>query len=270
MDETQTAQTTQGHADIAQAAVAADWLLLAETWLSACSSRSNFSRPLADIQANVGAISATLFHVPAMRTPPSMVAAVSQRGIQSAATPATNRTDLAQLSRSVDVQFLSQLKGTGSIKPRNKTKAKRELETAVVMLHRGTAGYDILEVTFDGHPTETAIADLKATAAFLIRNWIPSEKVQPTSDCPDASHGEAYQPNGILGEMNPYKLSPSEMRVCSMIGQGMSPAEIAATLGLSVETIRTHLKGIFVKTETSSQRELMLMIFKPTPMRAAS
>lgn len=272
MNETFTAQTSNRQPHTAQdtvlAIAPAEWLLFAESWLSACRTKTEFSQPLATMKAALDAQTVTVFHVPAMRAPAALVASSRQTGTVPEAL-GISRTDIARLSRDTDVHLLPQLSGGQAHRPRAKQKAKQQVHIAVIVLGRGAAGYDIMEVTFGGQPAEGTTENLAAMAAFLIRTWTPTKATTPVQDGAAQAGGD-HQPHGVLGEMNPYKLSRSEMRVCKMIGQGMSPADIAASLGLSVETIRTHLKGVFAKTNTSSQRELMLMIFKQTPLRAAS
>jgi DNA-binding NarL/FixJ family response regulator len=51
-------------------------------------------------------------------------------------------------------------------------------------------------------------------------------------------------------------LSPREAEVLLMLQQGRSNAEIAAALGVGVETIRTHAHNIYRKLGVSSRREL--------------
>lgn len=67
-----------------------------------------------------------------------------------------------------------------------------------------------------------------------------------------------------------YGLTPAEARLASSLVRGMSPAQAAAALGLTVNTVRTHLKRIFSKTETRRQSDLMrLLLTGPAPLRAA-
>ena len=54
-----------------------------------------------------------------------------------------------------------------------------------------------------------------------------------------------------------FDLTPAEARVASSIAGGATVAEAAAVLGLSRETIRTQLKGVFTKTGFRRQGELV-------------
>lgn len=67
-----------------------------------------------------------------------------------------------------------------------------------------------------------------------------------------------------------YGLTPAEARLASRLVRGMSPAQAASALGLTVNTVRTHLKRIFSKTETRRQSDLVrLLLTGPAPLRAA-
>lgn len=53
-----------------------------------------------------------------------------------------------------------------------------------------------------------------------------------------------------------FDLTQSEARVFALIAAGKSPAEAAASLGVAMSTVRTHLLHIFAKTGTGRQAEL--------------
>ena len=57
-----------------------------------------------------------------------------------------------------------------------------------------------------------------------------------------------------------FSLTDREADVALMLGNGLSPAEIAAALHIQLETARDHLKSIFEKTETNRQAELAALL----------
>lgn len=54
-----------------------------------------------------------------------------------------------------------------------------------------------------------------------------------------------------------YSLTWAETHVLGHLLRGRAPRQIAADLGVAVSTVRTHLKRLYAKTATSSQRELL-------------
>jgi DNA-binding CsgD family transcriptional regulator/PAS domain-containing protein len=60
--------------------------------------------------------------------------------------------------------------------------------------------------------------------------------------------------------MDAYGLTPAEARVALAISSGLSIPEAAKTLGLSPNTIKTQLRGVFGKSGLSRQTELARMI----------
>ena len=59
-----------------------------------------------------------------------------------------------------------------------------------------------------------------------------------------------------------FDLTPGEARIATTIAGGRSPMTVSADLQLSVETVRAHLKSIFVKTGTHNQSELAVMLHR--------
>lgn len=57
-----------------------------------------------------------------------------------------------------------------------------------------------------------------------------------------------------------YDLTPAETRVAELLSQGFSPAAVAADLGITINTVRTHLKRIFEKTGIGRQSELVRLL----------
>lgn len=57
-----------------------------------------------------------------------------------------------------------------------------------------------------------------------------------------------------------YGLTPAEGRLTALIASGNQVQSSAELLGVSVSTVRTHLKHVFSKTETSSQAELIRLL----------
>ncbi|MFB9951373.1 helix-turn-helix transcriptional regulator [Rhizobium puerariae] len=57
-----------------------------------------------------------------------------------------------------------------------------------------------------------------------------------------------------------FDLTPAEARVARGIAMAQTPETVAASLGVSLETVRSHLKRIMGKTGTTRQAELVLLL----------
>lgn len=55
-------------------------------------------------------------------------------------------------------------------------------------------------------------------------------------------------------------LTPAEARVAALVAQGEKPADIAASGNVSVHTVRSQIKSIFLKTEVTSQAQLTKLV----------
>jgi DNA-binding NarL/FixJ family response regulator len=53
-------------------------------------------------------------------------------------------------------------------------------------------------------------------------------------------------------------LTPRELDIVQLVGQGLGNKEIARQLGVGVATVRTHLARIYEKLRTESRVELAL------------
>lgn len=63
-----------------------------------------------------------------------------------------------------------------------------------------------------------------------------------------------------------FGLTPSEARIVGLLGADQSLAEIGDSLGVSHNTLKTHMRHIFQKTETSSQSQLVRLVVKALGM----
>jgi DNA-binding CsgD family transcriptional regulator len=81
---------------------------------------------------------------------------------------------------------------------------------------------------------------------------------------------DASQPPQFEGEAlaRLYRLTPTELQVALEIARGKTLQDIADTLSITMNTIKTHLKHIFAKTGVTRQGELMrLIMLSSRPVR---
>lgn len=122
--------------------------------------------------------------------------------------------------------------------------AVRQGDTAEAQI--GRRGFGIPASRVDGRP---AIIHLLPLRQGKRRNLAP----RATAAIFVAS-GAAPSVDDALAAL--FDLTESEARVFALIAGGKSPAEAAASLGVALSTVRTHLLHIFAKTGTGRQAEL--------------
>lgn len=64
----------------------------------------------------------------------------------------------------------------------------------------------------------------------------------------------------VEGVQAAFGLTPAEARVAALVGRGLSGPQSAAALGISPETVKTHLARCFAKTGLHSQAELARLL----------
>ncbi len=64
-------------------------------------------------------------------------------------------------------------------------------------------------------------------------------------------------PGDAFGKL--YGLTGGELRVALKVASGLAPQETAETLGIGLQTVKTHLQHIFQKTGTARQAELVAL-----------
>jgi len=63
-----------------------------------------------------------------------------------------------------------------------------------------------------------------------------------------------------------FGLTPTEARVTAKLGAGRSAEQIADEMGISLETVRTHIRRTLSKTGTGRQGELISLVLRTTPL----
>jgi DNA-binding CsgD family transcriptional regulator len=81
----------------------------------------------------------------------------------------------------------------------------------------------------------------------------------------DAASPPPLDPD-VLQQM--FSLTAAEARLAGKLALGWSIEEIATESGISIETVRTHIKRVLSKTATSRQGELISLVLRSVPFRA--
>ena len=95
-------------------------------------------------------------------------------------------------------------------------------------------------------PVRGLAVDGTASPSAVVFANDPSKRIRPADE--------------ILHQL--FKLTPAECRVALLLADGRSPREISQLIGVSTNTLKTHLSNIYSKTATSGQPALVRLLTK--------
>lgn len=142
-------------------------------------------------------------------------------------------------------------------------------EVVVILLERNGRQTDVIEFHFPTPLERSEKLDFETLLPTLVRSWSGRRTGLVTQAGMDvrmararaSAAAERFQwDEPLLGMANPARLSRAEFRVCLLLSRGLSVKGVTDELGLTEATIRTHLRSIYAKTETSSLAELLYRI----------
>ena len=140
------------------------------------------------------------------------------------------------------------------------------VDIVVVGLESTGLQHDYLEFHFANDLTRDDKEAIESLLPVLVRAWSGRKAGLVTQAQIDdrilearaAAQANKIKPNApLLGTSNPAQLSRSEFRVCLLLSRGLSTKGVTDELGLSEATIRSHLRSIYSKTNTSGLPELV-------------
>jgi len=149
---------------------------------------------------------------------------------------------------------------------------RRLAELAVIPLSVDERNLDFLELHFPRALDHAGHAILNMTAETLVRSWrnrkpgLMTEAILRSRPTEETVADRAP----ILSFENPARLSRAEFRVCMYLSRGYSNEGARRELGISRSTLRTHLRNIYQKTETSGQSELIYRLLQPVHQAATA
>jgi DNA-binding CsgD family transcriptional regulator len=113
---------------------------------------------------------------------------------------------------------------------------------AVPLTGRGGEHYVAHVLSLSAGARRLAGADDRAVAALFVQ--------KASRDLPS--------PHNAIAKL--YRLTPTELRVLSGIVQVGGAPEVAEAMGISVSTVKTHLRRLFAKTGTDRQADLVKLV----------
>lgn len=142
-------------------------------------------------------------------------------------------------------------------------------EVVVMVLASNQQQSDYIEFHFTRRIERSEKLEFEGLLPTIVRSWTGrktgivtqtrmNDRLVRARDSVQAEKLEWDAP--ILGMSNPAQLSRAEFRVCLLLSRGLSVKGVTDELGLTEATVRTHLRSIYSKTDTSSMAELLYRI----------
>jgi DNA-binding CsgD family transcriptional regulator len=143
-------------------------------------------------------------------------------------------------------------------------------ETAVVALSSDGKWTDFLEFHFAHRLGHGTVGLLNMVAGTLSRTWANRAPglFSDTLLTAQAESKPGFR-DPLLSLSNPARLSRAEFRVCLLLSRGLNAGAVCTELGITASTLKTHLRSIFAKTETTSLAELLFQLLSPLRIDAA-
>lgn len=153
-------------------------------------------------------------------------------------------------------------------------RANRITEVCAILLSSERDGAHVLNLLFALPPSAEVLALLDALAPALAGAWDRrNPAVLPASRRSGLSVvGDEAEEAPLLGVGNPAGLTRAEFRICALLSEGVAARDLPEALGISESTLRSHLRNIYAKTETTGQAGLIHRLMKhaapAVPLRA--
>ena len=125
----------------------------------------------------------------------------------------------------------------------------------------------VLMLSSGSTPSEVMLARQRGAAGYLNKSVNRDALLAAIERV--AVGGAAFQLATPGGE-DPVVLSPRELEVLNQLGRGLGNKELGVALGVGGETIKNHLKAVFLKLEVSGRAEAVARGYELGLISAAS
>ncbi len=165
----------------------------------------------------------------------------------------------------------SELAGSLLVAPQTRLARWMELrgihDVICIVLAVDDEATDVLELCFTHRPRGADSYLVDALAPALASAWehrgaqllvsLRRAAIRPV--------GPQARDEALLGPANPAGLTRAEFRICGLFAAGSSTREIMEQLQISESTLRSHLRSIYAKTETSGKAGLLHRLLRSGP-----
>jgi len=147
-----------------------------------------------------------------------------------------------------------------SLRIRRWVEARGIVEILCIVLTTEEAGTYFLELSFRADPGGAVTNLVEAMAPALSEGWARRDPdVLPSMRRAGLAvvSAQTAPQKPILADSNPAGLTRAEFRICALLAEGHAARDIPAEIGISEATLRSHLRSIYAKTETTGQAGLI-------------
>lgn len=137
-------------------------------------------------------------------------------------------------------------------------------DIGIICLGSKNRVHDVLELHFSGGLTPVwrkHAAEIGALLAGVFDGRVPGS-IQLSLLRQDGASAD-----DIMAPENPLGLTPSEWRLCVLIASGLSREGATKELGVTKNTVRTHLRNIYAKTGIQTFHDLALRLVSSVSQR---
>lgn len=167
-----------------------------------------------------------------------------------------------------DIRFLSRMSQlpfrlSGGV---DKQLSDSEIEDlSFICIGRGTNSMDILELQYEVRPSASRRRVVEWIVPKLLRAYQMGKSSRVEREISNREKSVSMSETGqstprkrlILHSDNPADLTRAEWKVCELASRGLSAKSIAHEFNVSGNTIRTHLRNIYAKTDLTGFYELV-------------
>jgi DNA-binding CsgD family transcriptional regulator len=144
-------------------------------------------------------------------------------------------------------------------------------DVGFVVLSRSQRETDLMTLQFGSTPKEDWCEQKQWFASSLARTFEmrrPGLITEALSFESLQMHDAYTSDIPILGAENVLGLTRTEFQVCVLVSRGLAAKSIAAELGVSTTTVRTHLRNIYTKTGFTGFHQLAKRLISAEEQRA--
>lgn len=143
------------------------------------------------------------------------------------------------------------------------------VDVVAIPLGKSDGVVDVLELGLERAATPglvTALGELARALSFAWSRRPTGRIARLLANTPAIDRRlAATRTDAPLSIGNPWRLTPTEMRICNLIREGQDPARLVLSIGVTESTIRTHLRSIYAKAGVSGQVGLLRLLLSDAP-----